>query len=318
MSLMPNTVRLQLANDIHAVRRFNRLYTRRIGVLEEDWLQSPFSLTEGRVLFELAQQPRVTARALGETLGLDAGYLSRMLRSFRKRGLVTRAKSASDARQQLLTLTAEGRKAFSALNAASQKEVGKMLRPLAPDARTRLVHAMDTVEALLSESSAPPAEYTLRQHQPGDMGWIVERHAVLYHREYGFDSTMEALASEIVANFLRNYNSERERCWIAERAGERVGSVFLMQHPGEPNVAKLRLLLVEPSARGLGIGARLVSECTRFAREVGYERITLWTNSVLAAARHLYEQEGYRLLKEERHRSFGPELTGQTWELTLR
>jgi DNA-binding MarR family transcriptional regulator/GNAT superfamily N-acetyltransferase len=315
---MPNPARLQLVNDIQAVRRFNRLYTRRIGVLEEDWLQSPFSLTEGRVLFEIAHQPHVTASALRETLGLDAGYLSRMLRSFRKRGLVSRTTSASDARQQLLTLTPEGRKAFSALNAASQKEVGKMLRPLADGERTRLVAAMDVIEALLSESPEPPAAYELRQHQPGDMGWIVERHAVLYHREYGFDSTMEALASEIVATFLRNYDPVRERCWIAERAGERVGSVFLVQHPEERDVAKLRLLLVEPSARGLGIGARLVGECTRFAREAGYERITLWTNSVLAAARHLYEQEGYRLVKEERHHSFGPDLIGQTWELDLR
>jgi len=315
---MADPARLQLMNDIHAVRRFNRLYTRRIGVLEEDWLQSPFSLTEGRVLFEIANQPRVTASALREILGLDAGYLSRMLRSFRKRGLVSRMASASDARQQLLTLTPAGRTAFSALNAASQKEVGKMLRPLPTDRRARLVAAMDTIEALLSESPELPASYELRQHQPGDMGWIVQRHAVLYHREYGFDSTMEALASEIVAAFLRNYDPRRERCWIAERAGERVGSVFLVQHPEQREVAKLRLLLVEPSARGLGIGARLVGECTRFAREAGYERITLWTNSVLAAARHLYEQEGYRLITEERHHSFGPELVGQTWELTLR
>ena len=315
---MPNPTNRQLATDIQAVRRFNRLYTRRIGVLEEDWLQSPFSLTEGRVLFEIAHQPRITASTLREALGLDAGYLSRMLRSFRRRGLVSRAPSASDARQQLLTLTPKGRKAFSAINAASQREIGKMLRPLVADRRTQLVAAMDTIEALLSESPEQPVSYELRQHQPGDMGWIVERHAVLYHREYGFDSTMEALASEIVATFLRHYDPSRERCWIAERAGERVGSVFLMQHPDRREVAKLRLLLVEPSARGLGIGARLVGECTRFAREVGYDTITLWTNSVLAAARHLYEQEGYRLLGEERHSNFGPELVGQTWELDLR
>ena len=303
-----------LARSVEAVRRFNRFYTRQIGVLEEGLLKSPFSLAESRVLYELAHRDRPTAAELGRDLGLDPGYLSRVLRGFEQGGLLDRRPSASDGRQNLLALTVAGREAFCRLDLATRDQIGAMLGALPAGASRRLLQAMRTIEVLLGDHQ-PKAPYLLRPHQPGDLGWIVHRHGALYAQEYGFDARFEALVAEIVAQFVRQYDPRRERCWIAERDGAPVGSVLLVRHTDE--VAKLRLLLVEPEARGLGIGARLVEECERFARSVGYCRITLWTNSVLHAARRIYENAGYRLVHEEAHHSFGQDLVGETWELAL-
>ena len=303
-----------LARSVEAVRRFNRFYTRQIGVLEEGLLKSPFSLVEARVLYELADRERPTAAEMGRDLGLDAGYLSRILRGFEQSGLLDRRPSASDGRQNLLALTAAGREAFCRLDLATRDQIGAMLGALPPGGSRRLLQAMRAIETLLG-GHQPKVPYLLRPHQPGDLGWIVHRHGALYAQEYGFDAQFEALVAEIVAQFGRQYDPRRERCWIAERDGAPVGSVLLVRHTAE--VAKLRLLLVEPEARGLGIGARLVEECERFARSVGYRKITLWTNSVLHAARRIYEKAGYRLVHEEAHHSFGQDLTGETWELAL-
>lgn len=300
---------------IEAVRRFNRFYTKRIGVLHEGLLRSPFSLTEARVLYELAHREKPTATELGKDLGLDAGYLSRILRGFKKRGLIDGMPSQADARQILLSLTAKGRKAFAMLNARSRHEIGAMLGSLSTAEQNRLVEAMQAIERLLGASPEPKAPYLLRPQQPGDLGWIVHRHGVLYAQEYGWDERLEALVAGIVATFVERYDPKRKRCWIAEKDGEIVGSVLLVKQ--SKAVAKLRLLLVEPKARGLGIGARLVGECVRFARRTGYRKITLWTHSVLHAARHIYEKAGFRLVHEEPHRSFGHDLVGQTWELKL-
>ena len=306
----------ELVQGVEAVRRFNRFYTRQIGVLQEGLLRSPFSLAEARVLYELAHRDQPTAAELGKELGLDAGYLSRILRSFARRGLVTKRPSHSDGRENLLALTADGRAAFGLLERAARDQVGALLQPLSARGQGRLLQAMRTIETLLDPAAEPrAAPYLLRSHQPGDLGWIVHRHGVLYAEEYGFDEQFEALVAEIVAQFARHHDPRRERCWIAERDGAPIGSVMLVRQSDE--VAKLRLLLVEPEARGLGIGARLVEECSRFARRAGYRKITLWTNSVLHAARRVYEKAGYRLVHEEAHHSFGQDLIGETWELTL-
>lgn len=302
---------------VEAVRRFNRFYTRQLGLLEEGLLESPFSLTEARVIYELAHHERTTATHLADELGLDAGYLSRILKSFERDGIVSKERSSEDGRRFLLALTDEGQHAFSELNAASAKEIRSWLHPLVEVDQERLVHAMHTIEDLLGAEPEHRVPYILRTHQSGDMGWVVERHGVLYNEEYGWDEGFEALVAEIVARFVQNFDRKRERCWIAEREGERVGSVFLVNHPERAGVAKLRLLLVEPKARGLGIGKRLVQECTRFARQAGYRTITLWTNSVLHAARSIYEKEGYELVDEDPHHSFGQDLVGQNWELQL-
>jgi DNA-binding MarR family transcriptional regulator/GNAT superfamily N-acetyltransferase len=305
----------ELAQRVAAVRRFNRFYTARIGVLQEHLLESPFSLTEARVVYELAHHEQVTATALAEELSLDAGYLSRILRSFQKRGLITKRLSRTDGRQSLLSLSERGQAAFAKLNAASHREIGALLEGLPAAGQERLVKAMTAIEGLLGAQPEHKAPYILRFHRPGDMGWVVQRHGELYAAEYSWDEHFEALVAEIVARFIRRYDSKRERCWIAEKDGENVGSVFLVQRAR--TVAQLRLLLVEPKARGLGIGRRLVEECSRFARAAGYRKIVLWTNSVLHAARRIYEQVGYRLVEEEPHHSFGHDLVGQTWELRL-
>jgi len=306
-----------LLRRVEAVRRFNRFYTRQIGVLHEGLLNSPFSLTEARVVYELAHHEQTTATHLAQELGLDPGYLSRILRRLQDRRLVGRRRSSTDGRKVLLSLTERGQAAFSKLNAASRNEIEAMLHPLSPADQDRLLQAMQTIESILGAPAEHRTPYILRPHQPGDMGWVVSRHGVLYNREYGWDETFEALVAEIVAAFVRDYDPRRERCWIAEKDGENVGSVFLVKHPEQEGVAKLRLLLVEPHARGLGIGRRLVQECTRFARQVGYRKIMLWTNSVLLAARRIYELEGYRLVHQEPHHSFGHDLVGETWELEL-
>ena len=300
---------------VDAVRRFNRLYTRRIGALGAGLLDSPFSLAEARLLYELAHRDRPAAAELARDLGLDAGYLSRLLRGLERRRLISRERSKSDARQSLLSLTAAGRRTFATLDTRSSAEVRAMLGKLPDAGQRRLVEAMRDVERLLGAAPEPKVPYLLRPHRPGDMGWVVHRHAALYAQEYGWDERFEALVAKIVAKFIDDFDPKRERCWIAERDGEIVGSVFLVTK--SPTVAQLRMLYVEPGARGLGIGKRLVDECERFAREKGYRKIVLWTNSILHAARHIYEAAGYRLVAEEPHHSFGHRLVGQTWELKL-
>lgn len=301
--------------SVEIVRGFNRFYTRKIGVLRDGHLDSPFSLTEVRVLYELAHRESPSAAELAQELGLDPGYLSRMLSGFERRGLIERKPSALDARRSLLSLTGQGRATFAPLEARAREEIERILEPLAPAARNRLLAAMQSIENVLGAPGASREPYILRPHQPGDMGWIVHRHGILYAQEYGWDERFEALVARIVADFIQHEDPKRERCWIAEKDGEIVGSVFLVQKT--KTVAKLRLLLVEPSARGLGIGSRLVQECERFARQAGYRKIVLWTNNVLLDARRIYEKAGYRLTREEPHHDFGESLIGETWELAL-
>jgi DNA-binding MarR family transcriptional regulator/GNAT superfamily N-acetyltransferase len=303
------------SQEIETLRRFNRFYTRHIGLLDEGLLQSPFSLTEARVIYELAQHEATTATELGQDLGLDAGYLSRILGRFQKGSLIVKRRSENDGRQVILSLTEVGKEAFAMLDARSRDQIEAMLAELSAEDQTRLASAMRTIEGLLGSRTEKRVPYILHPPQPGDMGWVVQRHGSLYAQEYGWDEHFEALVAEIVAHFVRNYDPKRERCWIAERDGENVGSVFLVKGP--ETAAKLRLLLVEPKARGLGIGARLVDECIRFARQAGYSKITLWTNSVLLAARHIYKKAGFSLVKEEPHQSFGHDLISETWELEL-
>jgi len=301
---------------IDAVRGFNRFYTRQIGVLREGLLQSPFSLTEARVLYEIAHRPEPTATELCQELGLDPGYLSRILSKFEKSGLVSRSTSRSDGRQILLRLSAKGKRTFATLDSRQREEVAAMLRPLSPAGHSELVQAMKRIESLLGRRSESGTAYILRAHQPGDMGWVVHRHGALYAQEYGYDEQFEALVAEIAAKFIQNFDAKRERCWIAEKDGEIVGSVLLVKK--SKTVAKLRLLLVEPSARGLGIGKRLVDECIGFARQAGYKKIVLWTQSELPAARHVYQQAGFRLVEEKPHRSWGrDDLVSEIWELDL-
>lgn len=314
---MGTTLVGQLTFDqrVAAVRRFNRLYTRQIGVLQEHLLHTPFSLAEARVIYELANQEQTTATQLGAELGLDAGYLSRMLQGFQKCGLISKQSSPSDGRQMMLTLTDRGQEAFAQLNARSRDEISAMLGKLPAPDQGRLVESMHTIERLLGAHPEHKVPYLLRPHQPGDMGWVVQRHGILYSQEYGWNEQFEALVAEIVAQFIQRFDPVRERCWMAEQDGENVGCVFLVRK--SKNVAQLRLLLVEPKVRGLRLGTRLVDECIRFARQAGYKKMILWTNDVLHAARRIYEKAGFRLVDEERHHSFGHDLVGQTWQLTL-
>ena len=301
---------------VEAVRRFNRFYTQQIGMLRAGLYDSPWSLAAARVLYELARADRpVAATGLARDLGLDAGYLSRILRDFDARGYLRRTRAADDARRFDLTLTAAGRKAFLPLDRASQEEIAALLAPMPDAAQARLVEAMRTVETLLGHRQGTVPAFVLRPHRPGDIGWVISRHGALYAQEFGWDGTFEALVAEIAARFIRRYKPGRECCWIAERDGVNVGSAFVVEK--SPTVAQLRLLIVEPAARGAGIGRRLVTECIAFARRRGYRRMMLWTNRGLDAARHLYEDAGFRLVAEEAHRSFGKDLVGQTFELAL-
>lgn len=311
---MPAQSEFESDASVAAIRRFNRFYTRKIGVLEQQLLQSPFSLTEARVLFELAQHADLTAKEIGAKLGLDPGYLSRIVHAFTEKNLVTRKPVPEDRRQFRLALTAKGRLAFGQLNRTSHDDVAGMLAALPAGGGPRLVEAMTTIERLLDDE-APRPDVTLRAHRPGDMGWIVQQHGLLYAREFGWDISFEALCAEIAAQFLKEFNPSYERCWIAEIDGQRVGSVFLVKH--SDGVAKIRLLLIDPAGRGLGLGKRLVDECIVFARQCGYRKITLWTQSVLLAARGIYQSAGFVHVASEPHRSFGQELIGETWELTL-
>jgi DNA-binding MarR family transcriptional regulator/GNAT superfamily N-acetyltransferase len=305
----------ELRARIDAVRSFNRFFTRRIGVLREGLLHTPYSLTEARVLFEIASREQATASDFSRDLGLDSGYLSRILSGLERRGLITRAPSETDARRRILSLTSEGWEAFSVLDARSREEIAELLGGLCEEEQRRLLGAMRTIESVLDRRLKFSEPFFVRTHVPGDMGWVVGRHGELYFREYGWDERFEALVARIAADFIDGYDPAWERCWIAEMEGERVGCVFCVRE--SDSVAKLRLLLVEPGARGLGLGGRLVEECIRFARSRGYETLTLWTNSVLDVARRIYEEQGFRLVEEEEHHSFGKNLVGQNWELEL-
>jgi DNA-binding MarR family transcriptional regulator/N-acetylglutamate synthase-like GNAT family acetyltransferase len=300
---------------VQAIRRFNRFYTRQIGVLQEHLLESQFSLTEVRVLYEIAHRENTTAKDLCSDLGLDRGYVSRMLQSFEDHGWITSQPASDDRRRQLLFLTVKGHKVFDPLERRSAEEVAAMLARLSPEQQKKFLAAIHDVESVLSPAQRSAA-YTIRQHRPGDMGWVVQRHGELYWQEYHYDERFEALVAEIVAEFIQNLDPTHERCWIAEKEGERVGCIFLVKKSTQ--VAKLRLLLVESSARGLGIGKRLVEECVRFAREAGYKKILLWTQSELAAARGIYKAAGFERIAEEPHDSWSRKnLVAETWELKL-
>ncbi len=299
---------------VAAVRRFSRQYTRAIGALREGLHDSGFSLTEARVLYELAYQSDLTAAALARDLDLDAGYLSRILRRFAQNGLLQRTTSADDRRQQTLTLTEGGHAAFAPLDAASRQEIGALLRQFAEPVQAELVAAMNRIGALLQPDRATP--WLLRAPNPGDIGWVVARHGALYAAEYGFDARFEALVAQVAGAFLAQHDPARERCWIAERDGVNIGSVFLVRQSDD--VGKLRLLLVEPDARGLGVGKRLVTACIDFARAAGYRRLDLWTNDILIAARSIYQAAGFRLVDSKPHQDFGPTIVGETWQLPLR
>lgn len=301
---------------IQTVRRFNRFYTRRTGILQRGWLGSPFPLAEARVLYELAHHERPTATEIGKELGLDGGYLSRMLHSLNRRGFVRRTRSSADARRAHLSLTRRGRAAFARLNRQTHDDVAAMLRKLSAVDQRRLAAAMEVIEGLLGARQESPTPYVLRPPRAGDLGWVVHRQGALYAEEWGYNEEFEALAAEIVAEFVKHLRPARERCWIAEKDGEIVGSVFLVRKSN--TVAKLRLLLVEPSARGLGIGSRLIDECVRFARQAGYRKITLWTQSELLVARRLYKRAGFTLTAKKTHDSFGRRgLVAETWDLVL-
>ncbi|MGZ3678056.1 MAG: bifunctional helix-turn-helix transcriptional regulator/GNAT family N-acetyltransferase [Ktedonobacterales bacterium] len=305
-----------LQERVESVRQFNRFFTRQIGVLREGLLHSPYSLTEARIIFELGHRNEVTATDLCRELGLDPGYLSRILARLEQQGLLEKVRSESDGRARLLSLTADGEKAFALLDQRSSDEVGEMLRDLSERDQQRLLKAMDTIEEILGNGLKYSEPFVVRPHESGDMGWVVHRHGVLYAQEYGWDEHFEALVAQIVADFINTFDPQRERCWIAEMDGEIVGSIFLVK--ASETVAKLRLLLVEPKVRGLGVGSRLIAECIRFARRRGYTKIVLWTNDVLVQARRLYEKAGFTLVAQEPHHSFGHDLVGETWELQLR
>jgi DNA-binding MarR family transcriptional regulator/GNAT superfamily N-acetyltransferase len=326
MSALPTIPSPAAAPSSHvaSLRSFNRFYTRRIGVLDEHLYGTPFTLPQTRVLWELAHHEGTTATELARALDLDPGYLSRLLAALKARRLVRAQRSPADARQSLLFLSATGRKAYAAMNAQSEQQIQGLLSPLDEPNRRRLLQATGTIESLLGGTARKEAApYLLRAPQPGDIGWVIARHGALYAAEYGWDLTFEGLVAQIAGRFVEQFDAKREACWIAERHGENVGCVFLVQArddktgKSERGTAQLRLLIVEPSARGLGIGARLVAECERFARQAGYRRIKLWTQSILVAARAIYAKAGYRLVASEPHESFGHRLVGETWELAL-
>jgi DNA-binding MarR family transcriptional regulator/GNAT superfamily N-acetyltransferase len=306
-----------LAGEAAQFRRFNRMYTRFIGTLNEGLLSSNYSLGEARVLYELANRVAPKASDIAEGLGVDPAYLSRMLGKFERDGLLRKKTSEQDGRYAELMLTARGKAAFKKLNALSEEQAHAILQDLAPTARTELVQCMQTIESILMKVDRNRPPFILRPHRVGDMGWVVYRESIGYAEQYGWDNTFEALAARIVNEFVTNFDASRERCWIAEIDGQNVGHVFLVKHPSEPQTAKLRLLFVEPCARGLGLGDVLVNECIRFARTAGYRKVVLWTQSILTSAHRIYKKAGFQLIKEEPHHSFGHDLIGQEWELDL-
>jgi DNA-binding MarR family transcriptional regulator/GNAT superfamily N-acetyltransferase len=301
--------------DVAAVRSFNRFWTAQIGVLDAGLVDTPYSLTEARVLYELAQAAETDLVALRRRLDLDSGYVSRIMSRFKADGLVDAEASPADGRRQVIRLTASGRAAFALLDQRSADAVGALLDGLGAEDRRRLVAAMGVIEDVFSSVPAPQP-YVIRSLRPGDLGWVVHRHGVVYAQEYGWDATFEALVARVVADYIDHHDARREDAWIAELDGEPVGCVFCIRR--DDRTAQLRILLVDPRARGLGIGARLVDECIRFARRAGYDEIVLWTNDVLVAARRIYEAAGFTLVEEEPHHSFGHDLVGQTWRLDLR
>jgi len=311
----PNSALPQPDAEVAAVRAFNRFYTRKLGVLDQQLMKSPFSLSEARVLYELSHREEPAAKEIGIELGIDPGYLSRIVQKFDEDGLITRKPLPTDRRQYRLALTAKGRQTFAKLERSMQDDVGAMLAALRNGGSQRLIEAMATIERLLGAADTSPPPAILRDHRPGDMGWVIQSHGAFYAREYGFDASFEALVAEIAAKFLTSFDASRERCWIAELDGVPVGSIFLVKHSDD--IAKLRLLLVEPAGRGQGLGQKLVGECVAFAKACGYRKITLWTQSILVAARGIYQNAGFKLVATEPHRSFGQSLIGETWELTL-
>ncbi|QOZ75542.1 MarR family transcriptional regulator [Bradyrhizobium sp. CCBAU 53351] len=302
-------------DHVAAVRAFNRFYTRKLGVLDQHLGKTSFSLSEARVLYELAHRDDLAAKEIGNELGLDPGYLSRIVQNFDDKGLITRRPLPADRRQYQLSLTAKGRQTFAKLNLSSQNEVAAMLAQLSAGDASRLTQAMATIESVLEQRRTRPAAFMLRSHRVGDMGWVISRQGAAYAADYNWHISYEALVAEICAQFIRNYDAAREHCWIAEVDGEPVGSIFLVKATDE--IAKLRLLQVEKKARGLGVGRALVEQCIQGARERGYSRMTLWTQSILAAARGIYKTAGFKLVKEEKHHSFGVDLVGETWEMDL-
>lgn len=300
------------ADRVEEVREFNRFYTRQIGVLQEHLHDSKFSLAESRVLYELGHRPFVTATDLADLIKIDLGYLSRLLAKFETDHLVKRQRSTNDGRQLDLSLSSRGKKEFHSLDQSANEAVNKLLENLDEAQQEKLIRSFNSIRAALSGASAP---VTLRTHRPGDMGMVVHRHGVLYATEYGWDESFEALVAEITASFVRKFDPAKERCWVAERNGEFLGCVFLVKE--NESTAKLRLLLVEPGSRGSGVGRRLVRECIEFARQSSYHQVVLWTNDCLHAARKIYQENGFELVKEESHHSFGQDLIGQYWKLAL-
>jgi len=307
----------QAAQQTAAFRRFNRMYTRFIGTLNEGLLNTDYSLTEARVLYELATRSAPNAGQIAAELGLDAGYLSRLLGKFEDKGLLRRKASERDGRLVELSLTARGKLAFKKLNALSEEQAERVLQSLSQPARLELIQNMQAIEGILANENRQQKPFVLRPHRVGDMGWVVYSEAVGYAEQFGWDESFEALVARIVDEFLTKFDPAKERCWIAEIDGRPVGHIFLVKHPGQPNTAKLRLLFVDSSARGMGLGDALVKECVRFARTAGYKRVVLWTQSILVAAHRIYQRAGFKLVKEEPHRSFGHDLVGQEWELEL-
>jgi DNA-binding MarR family transcriptional regulator/GNAT superfamily N-acetyltransferase len=307
-----------LAHQIASFRHFNRMYTRYIGTLDEGLLHTDYTLAEARVLYELASRTAPKAAEIAEALGVDPGYLSRLLGKFERDGLLQKKTSEQDGRSAELTLTARGSSAFKKLNALSNEQARATLQTLPPAARIELIRCMRSIEALLIDADSGRPSFVLRPHRIGDMGWVVYREAVGYAEQFGWDGSFETLAAKIATEFLNNFEPARERCWIAEIDGHHVGHIFLVKHPAQPDTAKLRLLFVEPGARGLGLGDALVNECIRFARSVGYRKVVLWTQSILTSAHRIYQRAGFRLVKEEPHHSFGHDLIGQEWELELK
>jgi DNA-binding MarR family transcriptional regulator/GNAT superfamily N-acetyltransferase len=301
---------------VDQIRSFNRFYTREIGLLTEHLPESKLSLAEARVLYELAQPGEQTAAAIVRSLGMDKAHVSRIVARFRVGGLLRSRISPAHGKQKLLSLTSAGQKTFRQLNRGTQSQIETLLSPLAAEDRQRLVAGMQDIQAVLQPGTVSAESVHLRPLQIGDLGWITHRQAVLYQGEYGWDWTYEGLVSQILGDFAAHYDADRDDAWVAESRGNVAGSVFLMK-TDDPAMAKLRLLYVEPSARGLGVGTRLVRTCIERARALGYRKLTLWTNDVLISARRIYETAGFRLLNEERHRSFGHELVGQTWVLDL-
>ncbi|SHF41433.1 transcriptional regulator, MarR family with acetyltransferase activity [Seinonella peptonophila] len=304
-----------LEERIHIIRHFNRFITKQIGVLNEGLLQTTFTLTEARLIFELANHQEITSSELIEWLGLDRGYLSRLIKSLESNGIVTKTQSKVDGRHRLLKLTSEGLEAAKRLNQRSQNEIIEMLSHISEEDQERLCSAMKTIENIMKQDQKKSEVFILRSHEPGDIGWITYRHACLYAREYGWNEHFEAMVAEILAKFVKNFNPEKEKCWIAEMDNKNVGSILVTQENEE--IARLRMLLVEPKARGLGLGTRLVSESIRFAKKRDYKKLVLWTNNVLLSARNIYKSLGFQCVDKKEHQNFGPQLIGETWELSL-